>query len=344
MKQDLKIQGLSKLGHYLQQFLQKSEIDYTHDEEELAALMRRSEVENPWFTQENIRFCFKNWADILTEENIKNWLSEYQVSQLSKKVGLILAGNIPLVGFHDVMCVILSNHIPLIKLSSKDRLLLPFFLKKWGEFSEWNLEFQIVERLTEYDAVIATGSNNTARYLEYYFKDALSIIRKNRTSVAVLKGDESDAELQLLANDIFRYYGLGCRNVTRILIPNDMKLDRLFENFINYKDIINHNKYANNYDYNRAIYLLNQDLFWDNNFVMLKEDEKLFSPLSVINFSRYETLEEVKQFLDTNKDEIQTVVAKPELGLESIGFGETQNPSLDTYADNIDTMAFLSVI
>ena len=123
-----------------------------------------------------------------------------------------------------------------------------------------------------------------------------------------------------------------------------MKLDRLFENFINYKDIINHNKYANNYDYNRAIYLLNQDLFWDNNFVMLKEDEKLFSPLSVINFSRYETLEEVKQFVDTNKDEIQTVVAKPELGLESIGFGETQNPSLDTYADNVDTMAFLSVI
>lgn len=159
-----------------------------------------------------------------------------------------------------------------------------------------------------------------------------------------MKGDETDEELQLLADDIFRYYGLGCRNVTRILIPNDMKLDRLFENFINYKDIINHNKYANNYDYNRAIYLLNQDLFWDNNFVMLKEDEKLFSPLSVINFSRYETLEEVKQFLDTNKDEIQTVVAKPELGLESIGFGETQNPSLDTYADNIDTMAFLSVI
>ena len=151
MKQDLKIQGLSKLGHYLQQFLQKSEIDYTHDEQELAALMRRSEVENPWFTQENIRFCFKNWADILTEENIKNWVSEYQVSQLSKKVGLILAGNIPLVGFHDVMCVILSNHIPLIKLSSKDRLLLPFFLKKWGEFSEWNLEFH---KLADCDAFV----------------------------------------------------------------------------------------------------------------------------------------------------------------------------------------------
>jgi len=226
MKQDLKIQGLSKLGHYLQQFLQKSEIDYTHDEQELAALMSRSEVENPWFTQENIRFCFKNWADILTEENIKNWLAE--------------------------------------------RLLLPFFLKKWGEFSEWNLEFQIVERLTEYDAVIATGSNNTARYLEYYFKDALSIIRKNRTSVAVIKGDETDEELQLLAEDIFRYFGLGCRNVTRLLIPKDYELSRLFENFLGFKDVINHHKYANNYDYNKAVYLLNQENFWDNNFVMLK--------------------------------------------------------------------------
>ena len=345
MKQDLKIQGLSKLGHYLQQFLQKSEIDYTHDEQELAALMSRSEVENPWFTQENIRFCFKNWADILTEENIKNWVSEYQVSQLSKKVGLILAGNIPLVGFHDVMCVILSNHIPLIKLSSKDRLLLPFFLKKWGEFSEWNLEFQIVERLTEYDAVIATGSNNTARYLEYYFKDALSIIRKNRTSVAVIKGDETDEELQLLAEDIFRYFGLGCRNVTRLLIPKDYELSRLFENFLGFKDVINHHKYANNYDYNKAVYLLNQENFWDNNFVMLKEDSALFSPLSVLNFSRYESVEEVHAFLVENESNIQCVVAKPELGIEnSVNFGEAQNPSLNTYADNIDTMAFLSVV
>ena len=214
----------------------------------------------------------------------------------------------------------------------------------WKEFSNNEIEYEIVERLENFDAVIATGSNNTARYLEYYFKNHLSIIRKNRTSIAVLKGDETVGELQLLADDIFRYFGLGCRNVTKLLLPKDMKVDGLFENFVKYQDVINHNKYANNYDYNRAVYLLNQDLFWDNNFVMLREDEKLFSPLSVVNFSRYETLDEAKQFVENNRDEIQAIVAKPELGFDSIGFGETQNPSLDTYADDVDTMAFLSVI
>jgi hypothetical protein len=210
MKQDFKIHGLSKLGKFLHQFLEKPTEDYSQDETELLALMKKSELENPWFTQENQRFCFKNWADVLKEENIENWVSSYKISHFSKKVGLILAGNIPLVGFHDVICVILSNHIPIIKLSSKDKLILPFLLNKWGEFSEWNLEYQMVEKLTEYDAIIATGSNNTARYLEYYFKDSLSIIRKNRTSVAVIKGDETNEELQLLAEDIFRYFGLGC--------------------------------------------------------------------------------------------------------------------------------------
>jgi hypothetical protein len=286
----------------------------------------------------------KQWSSLFTKENIENWLSKYQLTNSSKRVGLILAGNIPLVGFHDVISVILSNHIPVIKLSSKDRLVLPFLLELWNGFSNNDIEFQIVEKLENFDAVIATGSNNTARYLEYYFKDHLSVIRKNRTSIAVLKGDETEEELQFLADDIFRYFGLGCRNVTKLLIPNDMKVDRLFESFVKYQDIINHNKYANNYDYNRAVYLLNQDLFWDNNFVMLREDEKLFSPLSVVNFSRYETLEDAKQFIEDNKSEIQTIVAKPELGFESVGFGETQNPSLDTYSDNVDTMAFLSVI
>jgi len=171
-----------------------------------------------------------------------------------------------------------------IKLSSKDKRMLPFLLEKWNEFSKGAVQYEMAERLENFDAVIATGSNNTARYLEYYFKDSLSIIRKNRTSIAVLNGDETDAELQLLAEDIFRYYGLGCRNVTRLFIPEDFLIDRIFENFLNFKDVINHNKYANNYEYNRAVYLLNQEKFWDNNFVMLKEDEALFSPLSVINF------------------------------------------------------------
>ena len=344
MLNENKILGLEKLGNFINGFLEKTEDNYNETEERFSALIRRSEIENPWFTKENQLYNLKQWAELFTKENIQNWLSKYQLGHTPKRVGLVLAGNIPMVGFHDIISVVLSNHIPVIKLSSKDKLMLPFLLQLWNEFSNNDIEYEVVERLEKFDAVIATGSNNTARYLEYYFKNHLSIIRKNRTSVAVLKGDETEKELQLLADDIFRYFGLGCRNVTKLLIPNDMKVDGIFENFIHYKDIVNHNKYANNYDYNRAVYLLNQDLFWDNNFVMLREDEKLFSPLSVVNFSRYETLEDAKQFLEDNKDEIQAIVAKPELGLGSIGFGETQNPSLDTYADNVDTMAFLSVI
>jgi hypothetical protein len=339
-----KVLGLAKLSSYIKEFLTKNKESYNENDSDFELLLEKSKIDNPWFTIENQKFALKQWTDLLTEENINNWISEYQTSKTSKKVGLILAGNIPLVGFHDVISVVLSNHIPLIKLSSKDKYMVPFLLKKWKEFSGENIEYEFVERLENFDAVIATGSNNTARYLEYYFKNHLSIIRKNRTSVAVLKGDETDEELQLLAKDIFQYFGLGCRNVTRLLIPQDFLIDRIFENFLNFKDIINHHKYANNYDYNRAVYLLNQDKFWDNNFVMLKEDEKLFSPLSVINFSRYSSLDEVKGFIAENEQDIQCVVAKEELGLESIGLGEAQNPGLDTYADNVDTMKFLSVI
>lgn len=336
--------GLTRLSDYIKEFLAKNPEDYNENDSDFELLLKKSEIENPWFTLENQKFALQQWADLLTEENINNWIKEYSISKISKRVGLILAGNIPLVGFHDVMSVVLSNHIPVIKLSSKDRYMIPFLLKKWKEFSDNQVEFEFVERLENFDAVIATGSNNTARYLEYYFKNHLNIIRKNRTSIAVLKGDETTEELQLLAKDIFQYFGLGCRNVTRLFIPQDFVIDRLFENFLNYQDIINHNKYANNYEYNRAVYLLNQEKFWDNNFVMMKEDEKLFSPLSVINFSRYSSLDEVKNFIAENEENIQCVVAKEELGLNSVKLGEAQNPGLDVYADNVDTMKFLSVI
>lgn len=344
MNREKQISGLAQLGFYINKFLEVKPENYNEVDEKFAALLRKSEIENSWFTQESQRFALKQWADLLTEENLNHWLSKYKPSHDSKKVGLILAGNIPMVGFHDVISVILSQHIALIKLSSKDRTILPFLLNKWQEFSEAELQYEFVEKLQDFDAVIATGSNNTARYLEYYFKNHLSIIRKNRTSIAVLKGDETPEELQLLAEDIFRYYGLGCRNVTRLFIPQDFVIDGLFENFLNFKEIINHNKYANNYEYNRAIYLLNQERFWDNNFVMLKEDEALFSPLSVINFTRYKNIDEVKSFINENEENIQAIVAKPELGLDSIALGEAQNPDLETYADHVDTMQFLEVI
>lgn len=336
--------GLIKLSDYIRAYLAKSTEEFNEDDSEFELLLKKSEIENPWFTIDNQKFAFKQWADLLTEEHIKNWLKEYSISKIPKRVGLILAGNIPLVGWHDVISVVLSNHIPVIKLSSKDKYTVPFLLKKWKEFSNDQVEYEFVERLENFDAVIATGSNNTARYLEYYFKNHLNIIRKNRTSVAILKGDETEAELQLLAKDIFQYFGLGCRNVTRIFIPEDFLIDRLFESFLEYQDIINHHKYANNYDYNKAVYLLNRDLFWDNNFVMLKEDDKLFSPLSVINFSRYSSLDDVRSFIAENEENIQCIVAKDDLGFDSIHFGEAQNPGLDTYADNVDTMKFLEIV
>ncbi|MDF2931987.1 MAG: acyl-CoA reductase [Chryseobacterium sp.] len=344
MNIEKQVLGLIKLSDYIKSYLAENNEDFNENDSEFEMILKKSEIENPWFTTDNQKFALMQWSDLLTEENLKSWLGRYSPSKTTKKVGLILAGNIPLVGLHDVISVVLSNHIPLIKLSSKDKQMLPFLLKKWKEFSDNEIEYEFVERLVDFDAVIATGSNNTARYLEFYFKNHLSIIRKNRTSVAVLKGDETEEELKLLAHDIFLYFGLGCRNVTRLFIPQDFVIDRIFESFIDYKEIINHNKYANNYDYNRAVYLLNQDQFWDNNFVMMKEDEKLFSPLSVINFSRYSSLEDVKNFIAENEKDIQCVVAKKELNLDSIEFGEAQNPGLDTYADNVDTMKFLEVI
>ena len=344
MNIEKQVLGLIKLSDYIKSYLAENNEDFNENNSEFELVIKKSEIENPWFTIENQKFALKQWSDVLTEENLNSWLSNYSPSKTSKKVGLILAGNIPLVGWHDVISVVLSNHIPLIKLSSKDKQMIPFLLKKWKEFSENEIEYEFVERLTDFDAVIATGSNNTARYLEYYFKNHISIIRKNRTSVAVIKGDETEEELKLLAQDIFQYFGLGCRNVTRLFIPEDFVIDRVFESFIDFKEIVNHNKYANNYDYNRAVYLLNQDKFWDNNFVMLKEDEKLFSPLSVIHFSRYSSLDEVTNFIKENEENIQCVVGKNDLGMETVYFGEAQNPGLDTYADNVDTMKFLEVI
>lgn len=336
-----KISSLAKVGEFIKHYLDTDVSQYTPEQEEFSNLLRRSEIENPWFTQENLKFALQQWATLLNEHHLKTWQSKYQHSNATKKVGLILAGNIPLVGFHDVICVLLSGHIPYIKQSSKDTLILPFLLNLWNRYSEGNLEYHIVEKLEHYDAIIATGSNNTARYLEYYFKSVPHIIRKNRTSVAVLSGEESDAQLKKLGEDIFRYFGLGCRNVSKIFLPKDFELDRIFENFERYKDIINHHKYANNYDYNRAVYLLNQEVFWDNNFVMLKEDDALFTPLSVVNFSRYDSIDEVKNALDEKTDDIQCIVADSQLGLESLDFGQAQTPDLETYADNVDTMAFL---
>lgn len=336
-----KIEGLHKLGEYIKGYLQALDLPEYSD---LQKAIEESYAENSWFTIENQKFALSQWASLFEKEKISDWLKKYPKAKESKKVGLILAGNIPLVGLHDVLSVILSGHHALIKLSSKDKRMLPFLLAKWEELSGETLEYEFVEKLEGFDAVIATGSNNTARYLEYYFKDYPRIVRKNRTSIALLEGSETKEEIELLGKDIFTYFGLGCRNVTYLLLPEGFKLDLLFENFLSNQEIINHHSYANNYDYNKAIYLLNQDVFWDNNFVMLKEDSKLFSPLSVVHFSYYSSLEEAKEFIKEKQEDIQCIVSRKDLLEDSVPFGEAQNPGLDTYADKVDTLEFLTNI
>ncbi len=317
----------------------KSKFEYLKDE--FYAQLKLAEIQNPWFTQDNLKFCLEQWGKLLTEENLTNWIQNYQTTKNPKNVGIIMAGNIPLVGLHDLISVLLSGHNAIVKTSSKDEVLMGFVIEYLRDFNEdLKNSIQKLERLKNHDAVIATGSNNTARYFEYYFKDSPNIIRKNRTSVAVLNGKESVEDLRKLAEDIFRYFGLGCRNVTKLYLPKGFNTDLLFESFFQWKEVINHTKYANNYEYNRAIYLMGNEKFLDNNFVMLKESDELFSPIGVVNYAFYEDLNDVKNELTQNEEKIQCIVGSD----FSVQFGETQTPSLTDYADGVDTMEFLGNI
>lgn len=344
---DSRISAIYDLGQFFS-FITENETDknlnlakFEYLKEDFLVQLNSAEIKNPWFTQENLLFNLAQWGKILTKENLNNWVSRYSYAQNPKKVGIIMAGNIPLVGFHDLISVLLSGHNAMVKSSSKDDVLMDFvinYLKNADE--DLANAVQKVERLQNSDAVIATGSNNTARYFEYYFKEIPHIIRKNRTSVAVLTGNESPEDLKKLSEDIFRYFGLGCRNVTKLYLPENFNTNLLFEAFYDWNPIINHTKYSNNYDYNRAIYLMEQPAFLDNNFVILKESKDLHSPIGVVHFEFYEDLDEVKKELKSREEEIQCVVGN---GFE-VKFGETQKPSLTDYADQVDTMKFLEHI
>lgn len=339
-----RISAFYDLGQFFL-FVTENEIDTTADlskftylKEDFLSKLKSAEFQNPWFTQENLKFGLEQWGKLLTQENLNNWVKTYSTSSRPKNIGIILAGNIPIVGFHDLLSVLLSGNNVVVKTSSKDQILMDFVLNYLIEFDEdLKNAIQKVERIGNIDAVIATGSNNTSRYFEYYFKEIPHIIRKNRTSVAVLTGEESEEELKNLGQDIFRYFGLGCRNVTKLYLPNDFNTDLLFEAFYDWNPIINHTKYANNYDYNRAIYLMEQQPFLDNNFVMLKESSDLHSPIGVIHYAFYSNLDEVKKELEADAEKIQCVVGND----FAIQFGETQKPSLTDYADGVDTMEFL---
>ncbi len=301
---------------------------------------------NNWFTEESQRLALQAWADSLTEEKLNKWLSKYTFSEQAstKSVAIIMAGNIPLVGLHDLVCVLLAGHKAVIKLSSDDKILPAFIvaalLQIEPAFAE-RIEVLNEEKLTgNYHAVIATGSNNSNRYFEYYFSKFPNILRKNRNSIAVLTGHETNEDMQLLAKDIFTYFGLGCRNVSKLYIPRNFDMAMFFENTHAYDAYMHHNKYANNYTYHKAIWLLNKDEFLENGLINLKESTQLASPLASIYYEYYDSIEDVKAIIEARKEEIQCVACKIDLG-NSIPLGKSQQPELWDYADGVDTMAFL---
>lgn len=339
-----------ELGKFLSQFSEgasarKSDVLYNDIFfDDFENLIHLSKSHNGWYTPEQVYFSLKSWSDALTSENIDKWLSAYSfdTALTEKTVALILAGNIPLVGFHDFLSVIITGNKALIKTSSNDQHLLPFLAKYLIAVDE-NLKDKItfVEgKLENFDAVIATGSNNTSRYFEYYFKDKPSIIRKNRNSTAVLTGKETHEELEALGEDIFRYFGLGCRNVSKLYVPKDYSFEAFFQAIFKYKDVIHYEKYANNYDYNKAVFLMSNFKLRDNGFLTLKEDSSYASPISSVFYEYYENPEELEKRLQNDAEQIQCIVSN-NFTPNSISFGETQKPQLWDYADNVDTITFL---
>ncbi|MBK0380947.1 acyl-CoA reductase [Mucilaginibacter segetis] len=319
----------------------------SHPDAELMQIIESERHYNAWFTPESVLKAVKANGAMLNRDDLEKWLNNYPPANNTsqKKVGLVLAGNIPLVGFHDVLCALISGNHALIKASSQDTRLIKYVLNLLVQINDdYKNKFSFVDRLENFDAIIATGSNNTSRYFEYYFSKVPHIIRKNRNSIAVLSGQETADELFKLGNDIFDYYGLGCRNVSKLFVPDSYNFNFFFESIEGHQAIIHHHKYNNNYDYNKSIYLVNRDEHLDNGFLLLKPDTRLTSPLSALYYENYTNQQQLKEQLNRQENELQCVVTNMTLQTKTqvTGFGQSQYPKLWDYADNVDTMEFLS--
>lgn len=326
----------SRLGEFILQNL---------NDEPLKPLFSAARNENGWFTEDNVKLAVENIAKIyLNQVALEKFAEKYSISENhnAKKIGIVMAGNIPGVGFHDLLCTVLTGNIALIKLSSSDTATMMFLINKLFEL-EPSLKdvIRIAQRLNDADALIATGSDNTAKHFEYYFASKPRIIRRNRTSVAVINGNETRSELADLGNDIFQYFGLGCRNVSKLYVPIGYKFDKFYESIEYWSTIRLHHKYNNNYDYNKSIYLVNRVPHLDNGFLILKEDEALVSPISVCFYETYENEAHLAQLLEENAEKIQCTVSTDAKFENSFRFGEAQVPKLEDFADGIDTMEFL---
>ena len=332
------IEGFKKLGQYIREI--KAE---TSEYAPLFECIQKAQHNNGWFTQENCLKALRGWGELLQVGALQEWTSQYNFGLTApKNVGLILAGNIPLVGFHDVLCVLLCGQNATIKLSTTDPLLIPFLYQKLKEFSplfENRLHFT-QDRLENFNAVIATGSNNAARYFEHYFTKVPHIIRKNRNGIAVLSGEESKEELAGLAQDIVQYFGLGCRSISKVYLPEGYDLNNIFGALYPHAYLMDSAKYANNYDYNKAVYLMSEFDLLDNGFMLLREHESFGSPVACLHYSFYKDLPSLEKELLEKAEEIQCVsthLAFP----QAVLLGKAQQPALWEYADGVDPISFL---
>ncbi len=295
---------------------------------------------NGWFDEQNIDHALEGIAFMLEQKKLEEWIGRYDLANTTpRSVGIIMAGNLPLVGMHDLITSLVLGHKAILKLSGDDNILLPAALELLKDISpELRAHVEMAEgKLPKTEAVLATGSNNTARYFEYYFKDRPHVVRKGRNGLAVLDGTETESELKELGKDVFMYYGLGCRSISKLLLPADFDLQKIFEALFSYGSVIDHHKYANNYNYNRTIYLMNEDNFLDNGFLMLKEDPAIASPVATLHYQTYKYEDELLDIIKGHEEEIQCIV-----GHGNVPFGKSQMPELWDYADGLDTVEFLS--
>lgn len=317
--------------------------------EKMNQTIEQAYYQNGWFTKENVLKSLSEIASLLSKQELENWLTTYKeklnISRSPKNIGIIMAGNIPMVSFHDLLCVLISGNKAIVRLSSQDKILTPLLTDILSsiapQFRNFIFYTEAPFKSISIDAIIATGSNNSARYFEHYFSKYPHIIRKNRNSVAILDGSESESELYNLGSDIFTYFGLGCRNVSKLYIPEGYQFDSFFRAIYDFNPIINNKKYSNNYDYNKTIYLLNNEKILDNGFLILKQDTSFTSPVGVLFYEYYSDKTMLENQLLANKEQLQCVVAKNINHPASVNFGQTQMPKLSDYADGIDTLNFL---
>lgn len=346
-----RIESFSRLGEILRAYFDKNMSNNNSIlnkwKPEIEKQIAEQHFYNAWFTSENVEFALKSWAELLTIQNLEKWLSAYQTAQnnnkKSKSIGIILAGNIPLVGMHDFVSVLILGNNFIGKLSSKDDSLLKLMAAMLCDIEpEFLSSINFTQNILQnFDAVIATGSNNSARYFEYYFSKYPSIIRKNRNSIAILDGTETDEDLINLSNDIFLYFGLGCRNISKIYVPENYNFARFFLLMDTWKYLYQHNKYANNYDYHKSVYQMNKIEFLDNGFMLLKNDNQIYSPLAVNFYEYYSDIINLAPEINKKTNEIQCIVSKNNEVNNVIPFGKSQSPQLWDYADNVDTLKFL---